>query len=163
MIDKEKGVTDTMDRFRQICFRLNNERGSTLIMALVLMVVLTIIGIAVTKTSKTEVQIAGNEKYYKEAFYNADSGISFIVATAPSISGLTPGPNTEIPSGARDLDGDGTVDVRVYYTAHLGTDPDRIEVRSDSQGTRGNVSVIAGIRYPTNPGALDDGGNVSNF
>ncbi|MDY6879684.1 MAG: pilus assembly PilX N-terminal domain-containing protein [Thermodesulfobacteriota bacterium] len=152
-----------MDRFRQICFRLNNERGSTLIMALVLMVVLTIIGIAVTKTSRTEVQLAGNEKYYKEAFYNADSGISFIVATAPSISGLTPGPNTEIPSGARDLDGDGAVDVRVYYTAHLGTDPDRIEVRSDSQGTRGNVSVIAGIRYPSSIGAQDDGGNVSDF
>ena len=152
-----------MHQIKQACFRLKSERGSTLIMALVLMVVLTIIGIAVTKTSKTEVQLAGNEKYYKEAFYNADSGISFIVATAPSISGLTPGPNTEITSGARDLDGDGTTDVRVYYTAHLGSDPDRIEVRSDSQSTRGNVSVIAGIRYPTNPGMLEPDGNPTDY
>ena len=41
---------------------------------MVLMAV-TLIGIFATQTSTVEIQIAGNDKFYKEAFYDADSGV----------------------------------------------------------------------------------------
>ena len=54
---------------------LKNEEGSALIVALLLLMLLTLIGIAATTTTTTDMQIAGNEKSYKTAFYNADAGV----------------------------------------------------------------------------------------
>jgi Tfp pilus assembly protein PilX len=53
----------------------SGEQGSVLIVALVILVLLTIIGISATTTTNIETQIAGNEKSQKIAFYSADSGI----------------------------------------------------------------------------------------
>ena len=54
---------------------LNNERGSVLIIAVLMLVLLTIIGISATNTTTTDLQIAGNEKTHRIAFYAAESGI----------------------------------------------------------------------------------------
>ena len=51
---------------------LNNDRGSALVVALLMLVVLTLIGISATTTTTFELQIAGNDKLYKRAFYGAD-------------------------------------------------------------------------------------------
>ena len=51
---------------------LNNKRGSALVVALLMLVVLTLIGISATTTTTFELQIAGNDKLYKRAFYAAD-------------------------------------------------------------------------------------------
>jgi type II secretory pathway component PulK len=53
----------------------DNEKGSVLVVALVILVLLTIIGISATTTTNIETQIAGNEKSQKIAFYVADSGV----------------------------------------------------------------------------------------
>lgn len=50
-----------------------NERGSVLVIALIILVLLTLIGISVTTTSEIETQIAGNEREYVKEFYVADS------------------------------------------------------------------------------------------
>ena len=55
--------------------RVHNEEGFVLIGAMMTMVILTLIGISATSTSIIELQIAGNELLYKEAFYQADGGI----------------------------------------------------------------------------------------
>jgi hypothetical protein len=52
----------------------NNEQGFVLILALVMLVVLTIIGIAATNTTIIELQISGNDKTAQMAFYGADAG-----------------------------------------------------------------------------------------
>ena len=52
----------------------NNNRGSALVVALLMLVVLTLIGISATTTTTFELQIAGNDKLYKRAFYAADGG-----------------------------------------------------------------------------------------
>ena len=54
---------------------LNNERGSVLIIAVLMLVLLTIIGISATNTTTTDLQIAGNEKTHRIAFYAAEAGI----------------------------------------------------------------------------------------
>ena len=53
---------------------LKNEDGSVLVVALIMLVLLTIIGISASTTSTIEVRIAGNEKFHKMAFYAADGG-----------------------------------------------------------------------------------------
>lgn len=54
---------------------LKNEDGSVLILALVMLVLLTLLGIAATTTSIIEVQIANNDRLHKTAFYTAEAGI----------------------------------------------------------------------------------------
>lgn len=51
-----------------------NNDGSALLIAMLILSVLTIIGIAVTRTTNIELQIAGNDRLNKKAFYEAESG-----------------------------------------------------------------------------------------
>jgi Tfp pilus assembly protein PilX len=53
---------------------LNKEDGSITVLALILLVLLTLLGIAATTTSNIEVQIAGNDDRHKKALYEADGG-----------------------------------------------------------------------------------------
>jgi hypothetical protein len=53
---------------------LSNERGSALVIALLMLVVLTLIGISASTTTNFELQISGNDKLYKMAFYQAEGG-----------------------------------------------------------------------------------------
>ena len=53
----------------------SRERGSVLVVALLILVILTIIGISVAGTAQIGIQIAGNGKFHKIAFYHAESGI----------------------------------------------------------------------------------------
>ena len=55
---------------------LANEKGSTLIITMLIMVILTIVSVALSNTSRTEIQIAANDHFYRMAFHNADSGIN---------------------------------------------------------------------------------------
>jgi len=54
---------------------IRNEDGIVIIVALFVLVVLTLIGISATTTTTIDLQIAANDKFYKMAFYHADSGI----------------------------------------------------------------------------------------
>ena len=53
----------------------HGERGSVLIIALIMIVLLTIIGISASKTSEIEIMIAGNERVAKENFYIAEGSV----------------------------------------------------------------------------------------
>jgi Tfp pilus assembly protein PilX len=53
---------------------LRDERGNALVVALLMLVVLTLLGIAALSTSTVELQISGNDKVTKKAFYSADGG-----------------------------------------------------------------------------------------
>jgi hypothetical protein len=57
-----------------------NEQGFVLVLALFMLVVCTIIGIAAMNTSVTEIDIAGNEKVDKETSYQAEAGYAAPVA-----------------------------------------------------------------------------------
>ncbi len=52
---------------------LKNEDGIALITALMLLVLLTLLGMAATTTSVLEIQIAGNDRDYKQNFYRAET------------------------------------------------------------------------------------------
>ena len=61
---------------------LKQEEGFVLVVALMTMVLLTILGIAATRTTITELNISGNEKVAKQAFYTADGATEIGVELA---------------------------------------------------------------------------------
>ena len=52
----------------------DNDQGFVLVFTLMILLVLTIIGISATRTTMTELTIAGNDRVYKSTFYQADAG-----------------------------------------------------------------------------------------
>ena len=54
---------------------LSNQDGSVIVLALILLVLLTLMGLSAINTSTLEVKIADNEKRYKMTLYAADAGI----------------------------------------------------------------------------------------
>jgi hypothetical protein len=81
-------------------FQLKNEKGSVTVLAVVLLMLLTLLGMAVISTSSIETQIAGNEMRHNLAFYAADSAAAY-VAWHPDLYGpdnITPGISHYFPN-----------------------------------------------------------------
>jgi hypothetical protein len=54
---------------------LTGQKGVALVVALVMLLVLTLIGLAAVNLTSYETRIAGNERVYNNAFYASDGGI----------------------------------------------------------------------------------------
>jgi hypothetical protein len=61
-----------------------NEQGMVLIVALVMLSLMTIIGVAATNTASTETMIAGVEKRNTRTFYSAEAGVEYAMALLES-------------------------------------------------------------------------------
>jgi hypothetical protein len=59
---------------------LKEQSGVALIIALIMIVVLTLIGLASIYTSTFEIKLSGNKRGTTDAFYAADSGVQVVVA-----------------------------------------------------------------------------------
>jgi hypothetical protein len=128
---------------------IRNERGTVLVVALMILVILTIIGIVVVTTSTRNIQIAGYDVLYKQAFYNADAGISFLVGTSPLTGALSPG-DTIASMNNFDL-------IFLRQLSNVPPPYGQIEVQSNGQDKNGKAfaSIIAGYQYsPGGMGAL---------
>jgi len=66
--------------------RFENEKGSVTVLAVILLGLLTLLGMAALSTSSIETQIAGNELRHKMAFYAAESAVAY-VAYHPDLYG----------------------------------------------------------------------------
>ena len=71
--------------------QLKNENGSVMVLALIILVLLTLMGISATTTSTIEVEIAGNERAYKQDFYLSEATTRLaaqqILTMAPAVLG----------------------------------------------------------------------------
>jgi type IV pilus assembly protein PilX len=118
--------------------RLKGEEGTILPIALVLLLLLTMIGIAATMTSEVEIRIAGNEVAYKENLYFAEgsamAGVQMLenadisLLKDPSIPWLLSSlPNTNISSDTNWNNAYTELDLGDDYTGFLavyqGIDP----------------------------------------
>ncbi len=61
-------------------FFLKNQSGVALVVALIMLVVLTLIGLAATFTSTFEAILSGNKRGATDAFFAADSGVQVAIA-----------------------------------------------------------------------------------
>jgi Tfp pilus assembly protein PilX len=71
--------------------RLRDEDGSVLIVALTMLVLLTLIGFFVAEIAEVEIQVAGNERFYKENLYGAEAGALECAQRMQETANLDPG------------------------------------------------------------------------
>ncbi|MBL0717211.1 MAG: pilus assembly PilX N-terminal domain-containing protein [Desulfosarcina sp.] len=110
-----------------------NENGSVLLLSVVILMLLTVLGIAATTTSTIEIHIAGNDKINKMVFFAADSGISY-VAVNP---GLYDSNNT-------------TEDNHLFFPNNA--DPNETYPLSDQLEFNGKVSYRGKSQMPSESG-----------
>ena len=64
-----------------IIMRGKNDGGSVMVVAILILALLTIIGIAAMSTTNVELKISGNEKSYKMALYAAEAARGYVAKT----------------------------------------------------------------------------------
>jgi hypothetical protein len=74
---------------------VRSEKGTALIISLLLLLVLTILALSLINTSTFEIGISGNEKISLEAFYAAEAGVQMALSQLPSTEAI---PQTRIGS-----------------------------------------------------------------
>jgi Tfp pilus assembly protein PilX len=82
---------------------LKSERGMAALVALLLVGMLTVIGLAALSTSDDEVKVAGNQMQEARAFYAAESGLDAAVASLEAHYDTANSTPTLMPSGTTDL------------------------------------------------------------
>jgi hypothetical protein len=143
--------------WRNIFFKpVKNDQGAVLVIAVMLLAILTVLGIVGLNTTTTEIRISGNDKVYKQAFYNAEAGISYAVEKGPSLFPAG-GVNAPIVSPA-DLAA-AAPNTSLVYTDKGGS-PRRVEVRSTGVATGGGTSVIIAGIVAVTPGGQNPPGST---
>lgn len=81
---------------------INNENGFVIVIALIMLAIVTVIGIAATRTSETELQISGNEKLHKLSFYAAEAARGYVADDTSLYGGdnITAGVSIYFPNNA---------------------------------------------------------------
>jgi hypothetical protein len=95
---------------------VKNERGMVLVVAVLILTVVTIIGIAALTTSDTELQISTNEKLLTGQFYVAEAALIDTWENRPTwmtTDFLTDDVDVASYAGSVDTDNDGTIDATV--------------------------------------------------
>jgi hypothetical protein len=124
---------------------MKNERGVALIVAMVMLLLLTMIGIFALNTSSTELRIVGNYKNTEVAFFAADAGIAFGQTSASIYESLRLGPPVPVTSWNGSVSvSSNSADVGVVWVASSNivpakiaavTDPDAVKVINHFMGT----------------------------
>ncbi len=92
---------------------VQNEEGFVLAAAILILVMITIIGIAATRTSDTEIRVSANERQIVNDFYTVEAALLDTVessATWLTIGFLTADETVAAYTGNVDYDSDGTDD-----------------------------------------------------
>jgi Tfp pilus assembly protein PilX len=141
-----------------LIIRLKNEEGNLTIIAFVLLVVLTLVGIFATRTAQIDLLTAYNEVPYKQNFYVAEGGVN---REATELGKGSPS-NVGINNAPRDLLGK-SYKVSVNYlgafvapkgfsAVHFSRYDYDVEAKTDLTGTSGQVRVAARV-YKVGPKA----------
>jgi len=65
---------------------LKNEKGVALVIALIMLIILTFIGISAISSSVFEAKLSGNERWGSVAFYAASAGVEVGISRLPEIA-----------------------------------------------------------------------------
>ena len=106
---------------------ITTEKGSVLVAALLIVAILTIIGIAATRTSQTEFLISVNERAYVNDFYHVEGAlIDTLESPSTWLTGnmLTDDETVASNTVVVDIDSDGTDDATIEIRCIQDKDPD---------------------------------------
>ena len=126
---------------------LVNEKGFILVTAMVVLLLLVLIGIGAMRTSSIEVLIAGNDKFHKEAFYSADSGVYL----TPKLITLARDAGADPVAGAQitlwGVDGTTASDGTRFYNETMGFVQDATALDQDFMVQVGMMPVNVDIAH----------------
>jgi hypothetical protein len=71
-------MTGTKDLWPRKKMNRRRETGTALAITLMILLIVTVIGMAALMTSSLDLKITGNEQVYKKAFYAADAGLNYM-------------------------------------------------------------------------------------
>ncbi len=117
-----------------MCHKLVNEQGLALFIALMLVLMLSIIGIGIIKSTNDEIAIAGNELNEMKTFYAAEAGLDKAAAAIQTEYGATGVPPVNMPHGLFDIDG-----INVGYDAVSGDTINKTLTKGSMAGLRALV------------------------
>jgi hypothetical protein len=114
---------------------LTNENGSVIILALIMLVLLTLLGMAVSRTSSIEVQIASNDSRATDCLYAAESADHYAIEASNGWLTnyfLTGGQlSSQVIIGSIDTDGNGIDDSVTFDTDGDGNDDVTFDLDGD--------------------------------
>lgn len=94
---------------------VKQERGSILIVTLMMLSILTLLGMAATQSSIFEISLSTAEKLYNEAFNSAETGLAVVIANS-------------------DILGDGNVDTAASQNLTVGNFSAVVQYQGASSG-----------------------------
>ena len=126
--------------------RPRREEGFALFLSMLLLLVLTVLGIALLFTASTEQSLSGNETKVSKVFYAACSGVDYATAKLSSdknyVGGQMPvGVSSHYPGLSADIQVTVTRPINVGYTIHPG---DQIQSHGSAYGT---TQVVENFYY----------------
>jgi Tfp pilus assembly protein PilX len=141
---------------------LNNEDGSVVAISVVILAFLTVIGIAATTTTSIELQIAGNNKVYKENFYLAEGAAMVLAQILENQADLKarefpdPGGGDDVDIAGKDEVEDEEITKDTYWegdedksceaTGLVTNDPPRIIAKSEGLAMGSSLDMSGGSR-----------------
>ncbi|OPX36372.1 MAG: hypothetical protein B1H12_07165 [Desulfobacteraceae bacterium 4484_190.2] len=124
--------------------RGKNEDGSVMVVAILILALLTIIGIAAMSTTNVELKISSNEKSYKMALYAAEAARGYVVKT-PELYGpdnMTLGQGLNFPD-----ENDPLVVVRLSSKQSFGGTVEYLGVSATPRGSGTQVGTFKAYKY----------------
>ncbi len=155
LLSRLKGITLVKNKTKaDIMIRLstiNNEQGMALFIALMLVLMLSVVGLGIIKSSNDEISIAGNEMHEMKAFYAAEAGLDKAVAqiqTAYEASGTPP---DTLPAGTLSVSC-----ITIQYNTTQDTVVQKIITKGSLAGLNGSVTP-----YKITASAVDNNNGIS--
>jgi hypothetical protein len=155
---------------------LKSQKGAALLVALGIMVMLTLIGIAAVTTSSLDITISGSDKRSTQALYLAEAGLERAIYEYlwPNFSDENTSPSTDLFGWLESLEGNtvyqeislsgqGNYTVRISEVSNPGVVSPytecrdvTIESRGSSRGGSENRTVVGVMRFGIGPAGVFD-------
>ena len=132
---------------------LKSEQGMAALIALIMVTMLTLLGVAALQTSDDEVSIAGNELHETRSFYAAEAGLEQAAAAIQTEYDHTGLPPTTMPSGSSSINGASVV----FNTVDRGPASQRTLVNGSLAGLHALVKsfdITSTAQTPNEPGKV---------
>jgi hypothetical protein len=136
---------------------IHNEKGFVLVTSLLILVILTMLGIAATRNTSIELQIAGNDRVHKVTFYSAEAddilGTEVLEQNFSCPTGFKPTGGV-FPNDYADIEGE----IRVYNRRKDRTDA------SYTAGKMNNLTIWSNLEFvPENLDPSDPAFYITNI
>lgn len=135
-----------------------SEDGFVLVTSMLVMVAVSLLGVAALNTTIFEIMIAGNEKWSQEQFFRADSAINMMLAKAPVPPDESSDKVSNIGSCRKLIDDNenvwknnilrlpvGEYPVYLFYLQKDANDSDIYKIRSCAKRENTIVSLTVGV------------------